>query len=157
MSIAKKMFYQMFTQKKTCLSLLPRASQPSTSPEFLIGRPTWRCSAGRCGSVPPETSTARWDLPGSEGRSSKTKGESCDHLGYMYTFKAKCIYHVHMYVFIYIYKYGMYINAFYMSIYLWGCIEKLHAYLLCIGLLVLPLEVKPPKKWNVQPDANLLS
>ena len=72
--------------KKTCLSLLSRASQPSTSPEFLIGRPTWRCSAGRCGSVPPETSTARWDLPGSEGRSSKTKGESCDHLGYVYIY-----------------------------------------------------------------------
>lgn len=52
-------FYHMFTQKNTCLSLLSRASQPSTSPEFLIGRPTWRCSAGRCGSVPPETSTAR--------------------------------------------------------------------------------------------------
>ena len=58
-------------------------------------------------------------------------------------------------MYIYIHIYGMYnINAFYMSIYLWGCIEKLHAYLLCIGLLVLPLEVKPPKKWDVQPDAK---
>ena len=59
-----------------------------------------------------------------------------------------------MSIYIYIHIYVMYINAFYMSIYLWGCIEKLHAYLLCIGLLVLPLEVKPPKKWDVQRDAK---
>ena len=45
-----------------------------------------------------------------------------------------------------------------LSIYLYTyggvSILHLHAYLLCIGLLVLPLEVKPPKKWDVQRDVK---